>query len=849
MCVVVGSEGDLNYKELAGPFHATLAAYAGQDKDCHHQVFDDISSDIIGFSSYGPFLIMVQVLILIFLDKMVLMIPRMAQRLERFYKSVVEETLMGRDPDVAEDFAGNDVSIERILRIRQREEICGALKSTSSFYKFYLSKNLLQIILGAFFISIDVLYIVDSEDSVGFCIIPLGSDMDSKVTMQCRQKRFDVVHCLMIVYVAFASLAIFFNFASLIWISEYIGGRAITNILKSLGNKEDRYLIKSDGKDFLFLFDLIAHNCGVPATLRVLTYTANKFTEFCKPVIKFDQLNMTETSLSIAWEPPQLQSVDCRQVNYLRLVKYVVTILPKIRDNYKDVAKSDRYVAEFENLEGGTREYIVTVSAIISDAKMKGAIYRTYLPPYPPQNLRVDPEPSAENEGSRLKVSWIKPKGNFDKFHLFVYNISINKNFLQTSLSDNQQMEILISKDENSYIIPNLNPGEAYAVLLQTVSGNQPCLARSTPRQICITQPKPPNETDIKIQHSEDQVDVYWQSPTKIDGHSLLEGYEIELRNTAGNELVKDLLNVHTYRHSFQDLAPGQEYTIGLASICRLRDPENKIKFTNKSIKVFKKFMSLPSPPANLRVEKAETNMLRIRWDPPSCLNCDEVAYALAIELQNAPEEDRYFLERKVEKHSSQSEKKGDNTTIHFINLPVSGALYEVEVRSMIMYNSEALFSDIIRGFFVTKPCPPSELEITDHENQEFIWRKSSTKSVEQYKFKIKTEEKTHDFIVPDQEGEYIKFHLNLDIVEGVEHNINIFSQLFLNEAWHESNSLHLKLVKTESSPAALETDELDGPQQKKLVLINPGSMPVERTISNPADRKTLNKTSCKQKL
>ncbi len=35
-------------------------------------------------------------------------------------QSVVEETLVGRDPDVADDLAGNDLSIDKILRSRCR---------------------------------------------------------------------------------------------------------------------------------------------------------------------------------------------------------------------------------------------------------------------------------------------------------------------------------------------------------------------------------------------------------------------------------------------------------------------------------------------------------------------------------------------------------------------------------------------------------------------------------------------------------------------------------------------------------------------------------------------------------
>ena len=40
LCIVVGLNAtDLSYSQLAGPFHASLAAYASQDSRCHHEVF------------------------------------------------------------------------------------------------------------------------------------------------------------------------------------------------------------------------------------------------------------------------------------------------------------------------------------------------------------------------------------------------------------------------------------------------------------------------------------------------------------------------------------------------------------------------------------------------------------------------------------------------------------------------------------------------------------------------------------------------------------------------------------------------------------------------------------------
>ena len=46
----------------------------------------------------------------------------------RFYKAVVEEALLGKDSDVAEDFNSGQFAMEKIMRERQRQEICGALR-------------------------------------------------------------------------------------------------------------------------------------------------------------------------------------------------------------------------------------------------------------------------------------------------------------------------------------------------------------------------------------------------------------------------------------------------------------------------------------------------------------------------------------------------------------------------------------------------------------------------------------------------------------------------------------------------------------------------------------------------
>ena len=49
-------------------------------------------------------------------EKFTFKIPRIAQRVERFYKNIVEESFFGSDPDVAEDVTDPKTSTEAISR-------------------------------------------------------------------------------------------------------------------------------------------------------------------------------------------------------------------------------------------------------------------------------------------------------------------------------------------------------------------------------------------------------------------------------------------------------------------------------------------------------------------------------------------------------------------------------------------------------------------------------------------------------------------------------------------------------------------------------------------------------------
>ena len=50
------------------------------------------------------------------------------------------------------------------------------------------------------------------------------------------------------------------------------------------------------------------------------------------------------------------------------------------------------------------------MSAIVGQAKMKGVTFKSYLPPYPPQNLQCYPSPSSVNRTASVKVTWTAPR-------------------------------------------------------------------------------------------------------------------------------------------------------------------------------------------------------------------------------------------------------------------------------------------------------------------------------------------------------------------------------------------------------------------------------------------------------
>ena len=77
----------------------------------------------------------------------------------------------------------------------------------------------------------------------------------------------------------------------------------------------------------------MAHSCGQPATLRVLSYTAPTFEELCQPTSLSTE--MTESSITVKWTQCPLQKIP--SIKQLEIQKYVVTIFPSSRRHMREV--------------------------------------------------------------------------------------------------------------------------------------------------------------------------------------------------------------------------------------------------------------------------------------------------------------------------------------------------------------------------------------------------------------------------------------------------------------------------------------------------------------------------------
>jgi len=203
VCIVSDIESDdpeapIGLGHIEGQYITTLTTSAAHDPHCHDQVlaprFERLNKSWVRdlymnlLMKYPSFLMVIQLLNLLHIEKTVLILfPRIRQNLHRFYKVEVEEALLGKDPDVAEDMQQVDeLTLEKVTRQRQRMEICEAIRNSSFLFYNYMGKKAIEIgfIFIYLFYNSALLwsYEFSTDDTPGECSIPLLINPTSMTT-------------------------------------------------------------------------------------------------------------------------------------------------------------------------------------------------------------------------------------------------------------------------------------------------------------------------------------------------------------------------------------------------------------------------------------------------------------------------------------------------------------------------------------------------------------------------------------------------------------------------------------------------------------------------------------------
>ena len=315
VCIILAVEVDGNktINDL-GPYvgGGTLGMinYANTDSKCIKAVFNT-------FVEYMPYIMLLQTLVLVITEKFTFRIPRIAQRVERFYKNIVDESLFGKDPDVAEDMYDSTTSTEAISRRRQRNEICVVLKRSSFIHHIYLLKNVLEIALVLLYTPINVNYALKQFDLDGLCQINIQRlpgliDQPGIVHFQCQGKKMHFFNLALWAHIVLCALHAILSLFAILWCLYF---RPVTNLLNTIesmrkeGSENAKRLKDTNtGEDFLFLFDLLAHSCGLESTLRVLTHSDQTFYDICKPNIDVtEKLELEEDKLKVIFGPADIE--------------------------------------------------------------------------------------------------------------------------------------------------------------------------------------------------------------------------------------------------------------------------------------------------------------------------------------------------------------------------------------------------------------------------------------------------------------------------------------------------------------------------------------------------------------
>ena len=727
------SSNNASSKDL-GPYPAgatlSLVNFANFNQDC-------IDVALTLYMQYLPFVLLIQAVSIIFIEKLLMKFPRVSGKIERFYGTIVEESLFGKDPDVAEDVQDTKCNVEVIARRRRRNEVCMSLKRSKIIHNTYIMKNIVEILVLSAYIPLNLYFTWNSLDNLepSKCVLnliqfpELGIHEEGKVYFHCEGKKVRFFLVLQYVQLVALGLVLLCSLGSLTWclwfrsiskllekisiertekkerdnVSNGSVGIGMNDITDSLVKKgEDSWDIDIDisetNNDFVFLFDLLAHTAGIESTLRVLTHADETFRKICLPKLETeDHVKVYEDKLRVKWKPASLESwLESNQHKGIIVDSYDVTIYPAESINNSVTKRTDEkdssgsYSTTFLDLLGGKTEYIVTIACVIGKSRMKGERIVTNLLPYGPEKPhggRICKNFSTKD----VEIEWEKPKGGFTKYVLFIDNNmqATNPIFNKYSSRIYKNVDNIGSTSSFGTAIKDYTEKELMSSLTNyKITGLSPGEAYGITLLTKTGTRYTSNPVYEMVMTAPDKVQDLQVDPTVIDctravvkwikpvqDHSKLRAFNLIIASNDGKYKIEAATMI-TDKHL-------QEYKFENLSPATEYTVSVKTVCVHEMIRTVSEeeqitFATLPEAPTNLSLESRFPNSLTVKWEPPAQLSSiSSHRYHLVIESSATGYLAEYSL-------------PGDKNTFVFSKLP-DGEQFDVKIEYIVIpYKSDS---------------------------------------------------------------------------------------------------------------------------------------------------------------
>ena len=396
-----------------------------------------------------PFMMFLMTLCILAIDILSFRIRKFEQRILRFHQMIIKRGVLtsGDHHQDVDDILNPMESpifkeaIKAMAKDRSRNELCNELKRSNILFFNFIIKNVMKVIIIAVYLFFEG-FIQNFQlraSPIGICNHTHSDAILENQMVTCQEKFASMFSIFIVIY---GLLLVLYGICSMGCLMFVVTSRPVTAFMSTVnklsgsgqkstlihrkrttvvekeeGLKDD--VVLSEGHDFLFLFDLLAHNYGLELALKSMTYVDKDFYNLISPKVTVKNMDIGCNDITVEWTPSQMEILleeheskfwlcslrECKRSPVIKIDGYRVTVIQMDQKNQSildiinirlmDVrtydSATEKYRLKFDRLSGGENKYSITVSVVMGETMMKGRSILRYLSPHDPQlSLEAD---------------------------------------------------------------------------------------------------------------------------------------------------------------------------------------------------------------------------------------------------------------------------------------------------------------------------------------------------------------------------------------------------------------------------------------------------------------------------